>query len=221
MPIAFVSYTAQSTSGPGTTITNSLDAGSDANRVLICGVTGHTTSDEMTAATYNGVSMTKIGVVKNPGDGARYIYLWMLVNPASGTNDLVYTNNSSVFCFSGATVLSGVSAEDTTASAKTKTATSGSTYNHSITTVADNCWLVGFTSNNGNNISAGANTTLREASASAVRSDTNAAQTPAGAYDLNWSATSAEWASVVTAVAPVVVTTSSSSSSSSTTTSSS
>lgn len=203
MAIAFVSYTAQATYGPGTTITNSLDAGSAANRVLICGVTGDTTSDLMTNATYNGVAMTKIGVVKNPGSGARYIYLWMLVNPASGTNDLVYTNSSSAYCFSGATVLSGVSAEDTTVSAKTKTAGSGSTYNHSITTVADNCWLVGFTSNNGNNISAGANTTLREASASSVRSDTNAAQTPAGAYALNWSATSAEWASVVTAVAPV------------------
>jgi hypothetical protein len=86
-------------SGSATTMTASYTMGAGgSNRMLLCGFTGGT-SDTLTTATYNAVGMTLVNKVRVPGD--LYHYLYRLVNPTTGANNVVVT-------FSAATAMVGM-----------------------------------------------------------------------------------------------------------------
>jgi hypothetical protein len=115
-------------------------------------------------------------------------YVYGLLNPASGAN------NISISWSGGNTTMQGIGASytgvlqsglpDATA---TKNQNSGSTISHTITTVADNCWVAAFVRASADSISANSNITMRTDTASANESawgDSNGAVTPAGNYTM-------------------------------------
>lgn len=71
----------------GTATSNSVDAGSGANRVLSYFVGTTSGTDVSPTATYNGVSMTRLGGIKSNHSNT-WQYYFVLRNPASGSNTL-------------------------------------------------------------------------------------------------------------------------------------
>jgi hypothetical protein len=70
-------------SAVSTSQTPTSGAVSGSNTVGLVYVAGETASDQITAVTWNGVSMTKIAAVQVPSD--RWISAWCINNPASAT----------------------------------------------------------------------------------------------------------------------------------------
>src|SRR5574343_1236915 len=95
-------------SGPGTAITTSVNIGTpSSNSIMVVYGSGHTASDAITSITWNGVALTKVQVQAPAYSNDRYIYLYILLNPDTGTHDLVVNNSSSVFFFGGIAIYSG------------------------------------------------------------------------------------------------------------------
>lgn len=108
-------------------------SGSDV--IGIVDVVGETT-DQITAITWGGVSMTKIGARAPSGD--RFLSSWYIVNPASGTSTIAFTGGSfwravSSF-YTDADTIQPDSFADNTSSSSTSIAVT-------TTVVAANCWL--------------------------------------------------------------------------------
>lgn len=185
----------------GATYTLSHNSNGD---ILWVGLFGDT-SDTLTSITYNGVAMTlvqKLGV----GFGDRWIYLYYLLNPASGANNLVIN-------FSGSTAAKAICVSYTGAKQSGQPDASNSwndafvaSISHSVTTTADNCWMIFIAKTNGAGTpSAGTGSTSRGGSNSFALFDSNGPITPAGAYSMDCSVGgSAVWASAMASFAPAV-----------------
>lgn len=115
------------------------------NRVLVVGTRTYD-ANAITGVTYNGVSMTEVG--SNVALGSDAFRRWILVNPASGANDIVASLSSSrrieiyAVSFTGAKQ----SAQPDASATATGSSTSAT---GSVTTVADNSWVVAFAESNG------------------------------------------------------------------------
>lgn len=150
------------------------------NRILFVGVLGV----DVTGITYNGVAMSLV----NSGNGVAGInlYLYILVNPASGTNNVVVTQNTNGFLDASSTSYTGAAQSGQPDNKGTNFSVSGASNTVTVTTVADNCWLVSVSRDQNNNgtISAGANTTIRGVSQFCQMEDSNGAKHPAGSTSL-------------------------------------
>lgn len=132
-----------------------------AGNLLIAGITGAVGSDNLTAApTYNGVAMTLVSKVLTPSD--RYIYLYCLVSPATGSHTFAVSFSSgylSSFLVSYTGSGTGGGQPD---SNNNGTASAGASLTVSTTVVDANCWLVGMFNADATAMSAGTGTTARE-----------------------------------------------------------
>jgi hypothetical protein len=151
------------------------------NRILFV-AGGIPTNDTITGVTYAGVAMTKISGLQN----GRWNYLWYLIAPATGANNIVVTTSASDILRSVAASYTGVKQSgvpDATAEGNYSTGANADA-TQSVTTVADNCWIVAMGS--GVQIGAGASTTQRAEVAEDGTGifDTNLALTPAGSHDI-------------------------------------
>jgi len=177
---------------------------SGSNRVLIVGVVGNQNPDDfITGATYNGVAMTLLETI-NPGNGSdRYGYLFYLSNPALGTNDIVVSASASSLISIQAVSYTGCLQDVADAHNQSSSATSATTYNSSLTTVADNCWVVSMVACTGvGAYSAGADTAYRGANYNAIL-DSNDLVTPAGSRTLNYvKANAGSWRALMVSLAP-------------------
>lgn len=200
MAIAFDAAT-DGAAGVGTTRSwNHTCSGN--NRYLFVATGGTTVSDVVTGVTYNLVAMTKLGVILPPS--GRYLTLWGLANPASGSNQVVATASSSI-------LLAGMSASYTGADAfelsATNTAASPATgVTGTVTTQRPNAWTIAtFSADAGGTISAGSGTTSRVTNSSGMFAlmDSNASLTP-GSNTLQVSGGAADWGVVIASLAPVV-----------------
>ena len=115
---------------------------SGVNRFLVVVVTDLNATT--TGVKYNGVAMTLLNTQTGYGES-----FWYLVNPASGTNDVVVTKSA------GAASVGAVAASYTgvnqTTPIDSQSATTNSTtasVSASTTVVASNCWVIGVTSEN-------------------------------------------------------------------------
>lgn len=81
-------------SGTSTSLTYSFTVGTNSNRLLLVSVVGDTAADDIASVTYAGASMTVIKKVATPGDDGRWHYLYYLLGPASGTNNVVISANN-------------------------------------------------------------------------------------------------------------------------------
>lgn len=154
---------------------------SGSNRYLMVG-TLKQSSRYFTSVTYSGTGMTEIGTKQFYTAASEYVQTWSLLNPASGSNNIVGTDTGAGTVGIIAASYTGVdtSALDTSNIASSATATN---ITNTMTTTADNCWLVGYFRFAGT-ITAGSNTTLRRSASNINMGDTNAAQTPAGSHSI-------------------------------------
>lgn len=178
MAIAFDAQSASSFSSGTTNTFSHTCSGSD--RILYVGV--YDGLNNVTGVTYNGTSMTLVNSFAMTGSAAgQYIRLYQLVNPSTGTNNVVITCSVAGNTYGNGISYTGANQTGQPDANNTNGASTGTSLTTSVTTVADNCWIVGYAYMAGT-ITAGTNTTLRSTNASGVLAsfDTNSAQTPAG-----------------------------------------
>ena len=177
--------------------------GNGSNRLLVAMLRGGTQSNQETvSATYNGVSMTKIGSVQIPGD--RWLHLFYLLNPDTGTHTISFSDNYGVNRTACASYF-GVKQSGQPDAYAINTANGTTSFSCSLTTNADNAWLIGIGSSVNNIPSAGSNTIIRVNTNATTISDSNSAQTPPGSHSLNWNiANSDNWAAIIASFAPAI-----------------
>ena len=132
--IAFGGISAVSTSQTPTSVAVS---GSDTIGLVF--VAGETGTDDITAVTWNSVSMTKIAAVQVPTD--RWISVWWIANPASATT-ISFTGGTFWRSFSSYYTGAAQTGQPDSSATNTNTASTGITA--ATTVVADNSWLVLF-----------------------------------------------------------------------------
>ena len=164
-----------------------------ANRILLCGIeTQPPTADTyeiLTGVTYNGNVMTQL-VKRQRSDSAQvWQYLYYILDsgmPTSGNAaDVVATvSQRSQYSYGGCASYTGVNQSAPEASGGVDSAGTATTV--TLTTIADNAWLVGFAFNSGGQtVTASTNTTeFNTILAWGRMFDTNAAQTPAGSHSM-------------------------------------
>lgn len=142
-----------------------------------------TSATDMSGQTYNGVSLTKAGEVNLDAFSTEAYYL---CNPATGANNLVYTQGTSTTFVTTATSYTGAKSSFTPV---TNTASgTGTTLSGSLTTTVDNSWIVTGTRTDGAEVAAsGTNYTRRSSNASngVHIGDSNAALTPTGSKTID------------------------------------
>lgn len=141
----------------GNVASASYDAGgSGSNVIFFVGVVGDTTDNQPTV-TYNSVPMTFIAkdVAKA---GERYIYLYYLVNPASGSNTIASSGSTvSVLFMASYTGAKQSSQPDNS----THGNSTGGSITLNLTPVATGCWAVSIDGNELGTRTAGAGVTVR------------------------------------------------------------
>lgn len=197
MAIAFVAGADGGNNTGGTGLTYSYTCGSGANRLLVVGVAGDATVDDVTGVTYAGVSMTLAAKKAATGTNNRVSYLFYLLAPATGANNVVISASTAHYILSGAADYTGVkqSAQpDATATANG----TGSVLllTSSVTTVANNSWAILLENGYGSNTPPTASTGVTRRTFDAVFGgwglfDSNAAITPAGSYSMTTQRTNA------------------------------
>lgn len=144
------------------------------------------TANSVTGVTYNGVLMTQAGVLTRSGGTSEYQYLYYLVNPSTGTNNIVVSTSNTLDSFGMSSAsYTGVNQIGQPDSYVTSPVTADTQVTTTTTTIADNCWLAGFfTVDTVGAWIAGANTTLRDGTINEIFVDSNGAKTPVGVYSL-------------------------------------
>lgn len=171
---------------------------SGSDRLLVLGI--WCGADNITAASYNSVSMTFINKVAMSGAAAgQYIYLYYLVNPASGSNTVSVTATGSPGVYVSAVSYTGVKQTSPLESNNTQSVSSTTTLTTSTTTSTSNAWLVGYAYHNGT-VVAGTATTLRGGSANVLSfMDSGSGKGSPGSYSLETSRSPADFAGHVIA----------------------
>jgi len=110
------SFTLATNGTPGITFDNSIDGGNNggttasltyrftvgtgANRLLVVNLIGDTSVDDISSVTYAGTPLTLLQKIQSPSNNWQYLYY--LLNPASGSNNVVITAASSHYLLSQA-----------------------------------------------------------------------------------------------------------------------
>jgi hypothetical protein len=125
----------------GGTYTAAYTCGSGANRLLIVVAFGDT-SDTLnaTAPTYAGVNMTLVAKVVATGD--RWLYMWYLVNPASGANNVVISSPTTTAIAAMAADYTGVKQTVQPDASNTNSNASATVISTAVTVVNANCWIM-------------------------------------------------------------------------------
>ena len=114
-------------------------------RILFVGVQGDTT-DLMTGCTYAGQAMTLLKKTDPTSGGANdWLYMYYLLAPANGTNDVVCTSSGQMVGMSAS--YTGVSQIGAPSPVVTNTKLADSGYQHwytTLTTTANNAWAIEF-----------------------------------------------------------------------------
>lgn len=138
MAIAYDTFTNGSfTSGTSRTFAHTC-TGSD--RILFVETVINTSTDLVTGVTYNGVSMTRIQTVSPTAN--RRLYLYYLIAPATGSNNVVISASSSTFIGGNASSYTGVAQSGTIIDVSTTVTDTSSPIDTTLTTTVDNCWTI-------------------------------------------------------------------------------
>lgn len=126
---------------PGTSLTYSHTVGTGSDRLLLVGVQVETYG-LITGITYAGVAMTQL-VAQN--DGGIGFYLYGLLAPASGANNVAVSwDGSSKYVRAVSTSYTGVK-QTGFPDATAQDSANGTSVPTTITTVAANTWIAGYT----------------------------------------------------------------------------
>lgn len=175
-------------SGSGSSLTYAHTCTGDDRILFVFVETAEPTTDYVTSVTYNSVAMTRINTVTFTNGGSARVYLYYLIAPSTGSNNVVITSSSSIALIRGNAV-SYTGASQTGQPDGNNTASgSGSSGTIAITTTADNCWMVFGQANNAAEPTAGSNATRRGTSGGGGFGyfDSNGAITPAALFTMGW-----------------------------------
>ena len=184
MSIAFDAFSQYDEATPRTTITNPHTC-AGANRFLYVHILTSESSgaDIITSMTYNGVTMTRLNSILAATSQRTYFYY--LIAPATGTNNIVTTTTVNSQPSIRGSSFTGTNQTSFPDASSSNTATGGANLVLTVTTVADNCWILAGARSNSTAFTAGASTTIRTTAAiNDVTADSNAARTPAGSQSL-------------------------------------
>ena len=176
------------------------------NLILFASVRTDTSVDDVTGVTYNAVSMTFVQKVKTTN--GRWMYVYMLVAPATGTNNVVVSCTASHYIASQAISYTGAkqSAQPDYSTTDTQDGTGAQSYTKAITTVADNCWVVTFPSGVTGAVTSVTNGTYREGDTLGTYIyDSNGPKTPAGSYSMTVNVQDGNYSTTMLSIAPYVV----------------
>lgn len=159
---------------------------SGSNRILF--VQAHSTTDVITGCTYNGSAMTLVDKLDSGFGGVGYLFY--LIAPATGANNVVCSASASEALYANAVSYTGAKqSAQPDATNKANDNDGDGAYALAVTTIADNAWTV-LAFNNGASAAgnAAAGSTLRATNGSwgGFRLfDSGGAVTPAGSYTMN------------------------------------
>ena len=120
-------------------------AGSD--RILVVSTRTYD-GNTITGVTYNGVAMSEVGTAQAFASNTDRHRTWILVNPASGANNVVVSLSSALRIEVYAISFTGA-AQTGQPDNNNQTNGNSSSATNSLTTVADNCWSVAAMEGNG------------------------------------------------------------------------
>jgi hypothetical protein len=127
--------------GSTASLTYSYTLGSGPNRLLVVNLIGDTSADDISSVTYAGTAMTLIAKVRAPSNNWQYLYY--LLNPSSGFNNVVVNANSPHYLISQAASWYNVNQAAQPDASTTNTAAATSTsITTSLTTVAAGALVV-------------------------------------------------------------------------------
>jgi hypothetical protein len=180
MAIAFDAATTQNVSATSLTFAHTT---SGSNRILWLGANQQDSAGtySLTGCTYAGVSMTQAGSTQastNPYQTS----LWYLIAPSTGSNNVVISASTSRAILGFASSYTGAKQTGQPDATNGSNFTS-STMTLSVTTIADNCWLVASWVGNREPF-AGTATNRRLNAGGNGLFDSNGAKTPAGSYSI-------------------------------------
>lgn len=165
-------------------------------------------ADSISAVTYAGVSMSKVGTGATVGD--RNHCLWALANPASGSNTVQVTGTNTpfaaAFSYTGAIQTQTGAGGGGTDASTTQAALAQTNITTTITTVADNCWSI-LVTNPG--ATAGTGATLISGTNFSRIFDSAGLITPAGSHSMTVNAGGSNISMIMCSFAPFAATTSS------------
>jgi hypothetical protein len=201
------------TNGTSLTVSHTI---SGSNRILFVSVTMNQATpgqaaDLVTGVTFNGVALTQLGKVATHSCCANSIetYLYYLIAPDTGTHDIVvsYSSVGNQYVFVADSSYTGASqtgVPDASAESAPNIFPSTSATG-TVTTVADDDWVVMGSYSGDGNTSAGSGTTVRATSPTLDRqvlSDNGGPVDPAGSVTLTVNGNSDRVGSVTAAFAP-------------------
>lgn len=203
--IAFDAVTQSYGQVSGTTATLSHTA-TGSNLLAVTSIlTGNLVGSGITSVLYNGSAMTGTGDVASDGSANLVTaYLYWKVAPSTGSQTISVTapvsyDNYSMACtsYSGAAQTGQPDAHSKTQNTSATTSTT-----LTVTTVADNSWLVGIFRTEVGGATVGAGTTSRYNNGDGALADSGGAKTPAGSYSLIYNFGSSVNCGVIMAFAP-------------------
>lgn len=214
--IAFDAASSNFTSSPGTSISTPHTV-SGSNRILFVSVNigkncGNCQGDLLTGVTYNGAPLTLVGKVATHSGIINPLetYLYYILAPDIGTHDIVVSYSALGGVLDAVWVASasytGVSQSGLDASAvSADNIFPATSVTGTVTTVADNDWIVMGSYSGDGSTSAGAGTTIRATSPALDRqvlSDSGGPKHPAGSATLTVNGNSDRVGSIVAAISP-------------------
>lgn len=199
-----ISHDANSSTQGGSVSSRSWSHTNNGNALVVGIGLGHPSGGAgVSTVTYNGISLTKIN---HRAVSQIRTELWYILNPASGTNTIIATFNSTNIAACGGTSLSGVLALDANNIASANSTAPAVV----VTTIADNCWVVdALTVEFASTITVGSGQTQRwlenVSTAMRGRGSTEGAITPAGNVTMDWTLSPAnDWAMVAASFKPAI-----------------
>jgi hypothetical protein len=158
--IAYDAQAGMNGDSSASSFTYSHTVGTGSDRFLVVGIRTSFTGDLITGVTYGGTAMTF--QVKETTTTWFYTYIYTLVNPASGANNVVVSLSSSQGgVYPRSVSYTGVHQTSPVEGTNNGWTTSTNTLNTSITTATDNCWGFLMAANSSGNYAAGTGTNLR------------------------------------------------------------
>lgn len=205
MAIALDTSTYLGITNPWTNLTASHTC-SGSDRILFVGFFTNAT-DDVTAVTYNWVAMTRIWAVQCPSD--RFTYLYYLLAPATGANNVSITASTGWGAISGIAIsYTGAKQSWVPDASQTNSATAQTSITNTVTTIDDQCWTVGvWHPNAGVTVTAWWWTTLRQNETSGMSMGDSNTSLSIGVTTLWVSSSSRNWAWVMASFSPSGVST--------------
>ena len=162
MAIAFDTTSQKTASGwtSGSPVTWSHTCSGSNRLLVVCFAVGDSGSDIVSGVTYNGVAMTRVRFATY-ATGTRANYMYYLVAPATGANNITVTHSGSSFCHGNAVSYTGASQTGQPDSSNNGSANTATSLGVATTVVAANSWVVGIFTNSSANTNSHTNITAR------------------------------------------------------------